>query len=133
MEGAASAANSRSTSLAASRAQSPDLHASEHAHASSPECSIQRLPSDSTSPSELQSGHATAVHQKQSATASAAADCGSGQAASQTSSRHSSPVVSNHHPSIPSHTGTGAAAAEASPTSVTAAAAPLCPSEASAA
>lgn len=133
MEGAASAANSRCTSLAASRAPSPDLRASEHAHAHapSPESSLQHVPPDSMSPSELQNGHATAMHQEHPATGHAAADCDTGQAASQPSSPHSSPALSKQQASIPSVT--GAVAAEALPVSVATAAAPWFPSEASAA
>lgn len=102
MEGAASAANSRSTSHTPSRAQSPDLPFSQHAHDESPEASSQHkshllVPSSS----ELQVGHSTPMQQQLPA-ADDAADSDFSQAASQPGSSHSSPAVSKQRPVSPS-------------------------------
>lgn len=114
MEGAASAANSRSTSHAASRAHSPDLPSLEHAHKHSLRGSLQH---DShlhgPSSSELHVGHASPVQQQLPATAHAA---DGDPATSQPGSSHSSPAVSKQRPFSPSVT--EGAAAQASPASV---------------
>ena len=142
MEGAASAADSRSTSHAASRAHSPDLPFLEHAHDHSPKGSLQH---DSRphgpSSSELQVRHASPVQQQLPATAYVA---DSNPATSQPGSSHSSPAVSKQRPlkkekglSVTagafSPSVTEIAAAEASPVSVGTTAATLLSPEASAA
>ena len=112
MEGAASAANSRSTSHAASRAQSPDLHLSQHVHVHSPEASVQHefhlsVPFSS----ELQVGQSSPIQQQLPATDDAV-DSDFSQAASQPGSSHSSPAVSKQQSSSPA--AHRAAAAQAS-------------------
>ena len=122
MEGAASAANSRSTSHAASRAQSPDLPFSQHVQDHSPEASLQH---DShlqgPSLSELQVGHASPMQQQLPA-ANEAADHDFSQAASQPGSSHSSPAVSKQQSSSPSVNRAAAAQAFLVPVETTAAA-----------
>lgn len=142
MEGAASAANSRNTSHAASRAHSPDLPFLEHAHNHSPKGSLQHDSHlQSPSSSELHVGHANPVQQQLPATAHAA---DGDPAASQPSSSHSSPAVSRQQPvqerKSPSVTEgalspsvTEGAAAQASPVSVGTTVATLLSPEASAA
>ena len=121
MEGAASAANSRSTSHAASRAQSPDLPFSQHLH-DSPRASFQHeshlLVSSS---SELQAGQSNPMQQRLSARDDAA-DSDSRQAASQPGGSHSSPAVNEQRPSSPSVNRAAAARAFLDPVDTTAAA-----------
>ena len=112
MEGAASAANSRSTSHAASRAQSPDLPSSQHVRGKSPRANFQHechLLVQSSS--ELQSGRSSPLQQQLPATYDAA-DSDFSQAVSQPGSLHSSPAVSKQQTS--SHSVNTAAAAQAS-------------------
>lgn len=112
MEGAASAANSRSTSHAASRAQSPDLPSSQHVRGKSPRANFQHechLLVQSSS--ELQSGRSSPLQQQLPATYDAA-DSDFSQAVSQPGSLHSSPAVSKQQCS--SHSVNTAAAAQAS-------------------
>ena len=112
VEGAASAANSRSTSHAASRAQSPDLPSSQHVHGKSPEATFQHESHLLVqSSSELQSGHSSPLQQQLPATDDAA-DSDFSQAVSQPGSLHSSPAVSKQQSS--SHSVNRAAAAQVS-------------------
>ena len=146
MEGAASAANSRSTSHAASRAHSPDLPSLEHTHNHSPKGSPQHdslLHGASSSELHVQGRHASPVQQQQQLPATAYIADGN-PATSQPGSSHSSPAVSKQRPpkeekglsvteGALSPSVSEGAAAEASPVSVgTTAATLLCP-EASAA